>query len=179
MFSPVPALSRNVVFLLLALLTAAVFPVTALFAWGSLNDYMAARERLQVVEEIREAQRRRQVGFQSYQAFLDEVTGFMAAAREARILKDDVLNYDVTVNNRLVDSADLAGLLDSARSGERYIFRSGKMEITSLFAEKLLPGDLVARLNPAKNSQQSGPPLKAGDQVLLTLSGTYLVFKSR
>lgn len=192
--SPSMNLSRNPlgirnkrIFLPLGILLALLLPVLAITTWDGVQELGVVKEALATARKVRTHKQAYTAKVRAYQAFAIEVEQFLAHAREARILADDWVTYEVDIKDRMVTLNTMRTFLDNAQSSERYYFRPKMLQITSLFAEQLLPLEILKRLDEASklaetsyiNAQgervQGNPNNPLGKQVVLTLKGTYMV----
>ena len=176
------------ILLLLGLLLALIMPMLALKNWHELQNLSVAEEELETARKIRAHKQAYIAKVKAYQAFAKEVKQFLHSARQARILEEDWVTYEVKIKDRLVNLNTMRTFLDNAQSSNRYYFRPKVLQITSLYAEQLLPLDVLKILDAArKESTPPGPTILGesaspthsdhlvGQQVLLTLEGTYMV----
>ena len=177
------------IYLLMGLLFALLMPVLALESWHEIQNLSAIEEELETARKIRAHKQAYVAKVNAYQAFSNEMKQFLKNAGEARILEDDWVIYEVDIKDRMVNLNTMRTFLDNAQSSERYYFRPKMLQITSLYAEQLLPVEILKRIDEARKQAESPrlsiladsapekPDTMVGQQVLLTLKGTYMVKK--
>lgn len=180
------------IFLLLGVLLALLLPVLIYESWHGMEDLATVEEELASALRLRTHKQAYMAKVRNYQAFSSEIKQFLKNAREARILENDWVIYEVDIRDRLVSLGTMRTFLDNAQSSERYYFRPKMLQITSLFAEQLLSSDILKKLDETKKTskapfidpqgesvvqkaQRKKSPV--GRQVLMTLKGTYMVKK--
>ena len=175
------------IYLLMGLLFALMMPMLALESWHEIQNLSVIEEELEMARKIRVHKQAYIAKVNAYQAFSNEIKQFLKSAGEARILEEDWVIYEVDIKDRMVNLSTMRTFLDNAQSSERYYFRPKMLQITSLYAEQLLPIEILKRIDEARkqaeaprinllgDSVQDKPDTIVGQQVLLTLKGTYMV----
>ncbi|MEO5335014.1 MAG: hypothetical protein H7839_23620 [Magnetococcus sp. YQC-5] len=172
-------------YILVAVAILGAMPMSGKLAWDALQEFQTAKGRLAVAREVRASQEQQLEKVKEYKKFSEEVQTFMKAAREGRLEESNWTTYDVDIKHRLSSVTELRTLLNNAGPTSRYYFRPEKLEITSLFAKGALPADLAKVLETKDGKGPGGlakflgreeKPPTPGDKVLVSLSGTYLVF---
>lgn len=183
------ALLGRYLYILVAVAVLGVMPYCGQLAWNANQEYRMAQERLTVAKNVRAAQDQQVEKINEYKKFSGDVQDFLKAVRENRLEESNWTTYDVDIKSRLSTVTELRTLLSNAGPTNRYYFKPKRLEITSLFAKESLPPDYKKLLygmddNKDKNALQKilkslgtdeKPPVP-GEKVLLSLSGTYLVF---
>lgn len=177
------------ILLTISLLLALALPVLIHKNWAGMQDLADLEEQLEVVGKKRIHRRAYMAKVKAFQSFTHEVQKFLKDAKRARILEHDWVVYEVDIQSRMVNLGTMRTFLDNAQSSERYYFLPKMLQVTSLYAEHLLPPEVLKKIDRATKKKkvpitalndgtaqpdQSNP---VGKQVLLTLKGTYMVKK--
>ena len=177
------------IFLAIGLLSAMALPVLAYMAWDGMKSLDTLKEKVALAHKIRANKQAYKAKVEAYQTFSKEVNQFLDGAKKARVLETDWVIYEVDIKDRMVSLGEIRTFLDNAQSSERYYFRPKLIQITSLFAEQLLPEAVLQQIDDASQAEEPSPSLNlleeapkeeedtspVGKQVLLTLKGTYMV----
>ena len=186
------ALIDKRIFLLLGLLLAMALPVLTNQIRDELQNLSVIEDKLTLARKNYDQKQAYLAKVRDYQDFASEVRRFLRDSQKARILKHDWIIYEVDIKDRLVDMETMRTFLDNAKSNERFYFLPKTLQVTSLFAKQLLPPEILKILADAASapppqapminpmSEEPAPPQAApekmeGNQVLLTLKGTYMV----
>ncbi|MEO5333483.1 MAG: hypothetical protein H7839_15835 [Magnetococcus sp. YQC-5] len=184
------SLFSRFLYVLLALTVLGAMPYSGRMAWVAWKDYLAAQERLSVARIVRVSQDQQIEKIKDYKKFADEVHAFVKSARDNRLEEPVWTTYDVDIKTRLVTVGDLRTLMANAGPTSRYYFKPKRLEIIPLTAKEGVPKELerfakgsktgkeaaASKENVVKIHGQEQKVLGVGEQVILSLSGTFLVF---
>ncbi|MBF0213495.1 MAG: hypothetical protein HQM00_08020 [Magnetococcales bacterium] len=156
-------------------------------SWSLFQEYQRAGIRLQEAKANRVKLEAKASKIQDYQKYAEEVKAFQTAIRDNRLDSGNWTSYEVAVKDRLSTVTDMRTLLSNAGPTSRYYFRPKRLEIVSLFSREHLPAELQKAMTSKENLKTPSPALVkflgadgklpvAGEKVLMSLSGTFLVF---
>lgn len=168
-------------YVLVAVAVLGVMPYSAWLAWNAYNAHHVAQLKLDEAKKLRAAQELQMEKIKEYRKYFEEVNGFLKVARDNRLEEQGWTSYEVAIKNRLTTVSEIRNLLTNAGPSSRFYFRPKRLEIVSLFAPDSLPEDLKKTLygtkgQPAKALTEGEKLPVPGEKVVLSLSGTYLVF---
>ncbi|MBF0627873.1 MAG: hypothetical protein HQL91_06605 [Magnetococcales bacterium] len=145
------------------------------------QEFMAAKERLDLAKRTRAEQEQQTEKNQQNDRLAEEVRQFIRAVEAQRLSElQGWTTYTVDIRDKELSARELRALLAQAGPSPRFYFKPKRLEITSLFAKELLPARLqnLMQGKPGGGAQASRtePPPIAGEKVLVSLSGQFLLF---
>ncbi|MEO5346318.1 MAG: hypothetical protein H7834_08070 [Magnetococcus sp. YQC-9] len=161
--------------LYMALGVMVAMPISGYYLLSAHQAHQEAVERVDKTRKRAAEQMAFNTRANEYHKYLDELQRFSQAVTKNRLdERQGWTRFAVEIKERLVTEEELRVLLNQLTPTDRYYFKPGKLEITSLTAREGLPPRLLARMQGKEKGTEPVP--LPGEKVLLSLTGHYLVF---